>query len=81
MTELTDLFFPGGLEGRESSGRARFDPWVRKTPWRRAWQPTPVFLPGNPYGQKEPWGCKELDTTERLRTAPEQTLLFNRNTV
>ena len=32
MTELTDLFFPGGLEGRESSGRVRLDPWVRKTP-------------------------------------------------
>ena len=26
--------------------RCRFDPWVRKIPWRRAWQPTPVFLPG-----------------------------------
>ena len=28
------------------------DPWVRKTPWRRAWQPTPVFLPGEPHGLK-----------------------------
>ena len=27
-------------------GRRGFDPWVRKIPWRRAWQPTPVFLPG-----------------------------------
>ena len=26
----------------------RFDPWVGKIPWRRAWQPTPVFLPGKP---------------------------------
>ena len=26
--------------------RHRFNPWVRKIPWRRAWQPTPVFLPG-----------------------------------
>jgi len=26
--------------------RHMFDPWVRKSPWRRAWQPTPVFLPG-----------------------------------
>ena len=25
--------------------RPRFDPWVRKIPWKRAWQPTPVFLP------------------------------------
>jgi len=26
--------------------RDRFDPWVGKIPWRRAWQPTPGFLPG-----------------------------------
>ena len=30
----------------------RFDPWVRKIPWRRAWQPTPVFLPGESHGWK-----------------------------
>ena len=28
--------------------RPRFDPWVRKIPWKRKWQPTIVFLPGNP---------------------------------
>ena len=38
-------------------------------PGRRAWQPTPVFLPGEPHGQRSlagysPWDCKELDTTE-----------------
>ena len=38
-------------------------------PWRRAWQPTPVFLPGESCGQKSlagysPWDCKESDTTE-----------------
>ena len=30
----------------------RFDPWVGKIPWRRKWQPTPVFLPGESYGQR-----------------------------
>ena len=50
------------LQGR---GR-RFDPWVRKTPWRRKWQPTPVFLPGKSHGQRSlegysAWGHKELD--------------------
>jgi len=30
--------------------RLRFDPWVRKISWRRAWQPTPVFLPGESHG-------------------------------
>ena len=51
--------------------------WVRplgwKIPWRRAWQPTPVFLLENPQGQRSlvgyiPWGHKELDTTEQLST-------------
>ena len=45
------------------------DPWVRNIPWRRAWQPTPVFLSGECYGQRSlagysPWGRKESDTTE-----------------
>ena len=49
--------------------RARFDPWVRKIPWRREWILTPVFLPGEFHGQRSlvsysPWGCKEFDTTE-----------------
>ena len=30
----------------------RFDPWVRKIPWRRKWQPTPVLLPGKSHGQE-----------------------------
>ena len=39
--------------------------------WRRKWQPTPVFLPGESHGQRSlvgysPWGRKELDMTERL---------------
>ena len=39
--------------------------------WRRKWQPTPVFLPGESHGQRSlvgysPPGCKESDTTERL---------------
>jgi len=32
--------------------RCEFSPWVRKIPWRRAWQPTPVFLPGEFHGQR-----------------------------
>ena len=40
-----------------------FDPWVRKIPWRRKWQPTPVFLSRRSQGQRSlvgysPWGCK-----------------------
>jgi len=44
-------------------------PWVRKIPWRRAQQPTPVFSPGESHGQRtlagyRPWGRKESDMTE-----------------
>ena len=44
-------------------------PWVGKVLWRRAWQPTPVLLPGESHGQRSlvgysPWGCKELEMTE-----------------
>ena len=46
-----------------------FDPWVRKIPWRRKWQPTPVFLPGKSHRQRSlagysPWGPKESDMSE-----------------
>ena len=46
--------------------RPGFDPWIRKIPWRRAWQPTPVILPGESHGQRSPvgyspWGHKESD--------------------
>ena len=51
----------------------RVDPWVGKIPSRRAWQPTPVFLPGKSHGQKNlagysPWGHKELDIAEEANT-------------
>ena len=52
-------------------GRPRFDCWVRKIPWRRKWQPTPVLLLGKYHGWRSlvgysPWGHKELDKTEQL---------------
>ena len=37
-----------------------------KMPWRREWQPTPVFLPGESHGRRSLVGLKESDTTERL---------------
>ena len=43
----------------------------QKIPWRRKWQPTPVFLPGEFHGQRSlagysPWGRKESDMTEKI---------------
>ena len=50
--------------------RHGFNPWVRKIPWRRKWQPTPVFLPGKSHGQRSlvgysPWGQSESNMTEQ----------------
>ena len=67
--------FAGDSSGKESASQCRrhrkcgFDPWVRKVPWRRKWQPPLVFLPGESSGQRRLavyslWGHKELDTTE-----------------
>ena len=49
--------------------RHRFEYWVGKIPWRRKWQPTPIFLLGKSHGQRclagySSKGCKESDTTE-----------------
>ena len=52
------LGFPGSTSGKEPACQCRrykrcgFEPWVRKIPWRRAWQPIPVFLPGESLGQR-----------------------------
>ena len=56
---------PWGLSSKESTCQSRrcgFSPWGGKIPWRRKWQPTPVFLPGKSHGQKSlvgysPGGC------------------------
>ena len=58
--------FPGDSVGRlclqcRQCKRRRFDPWAKKIPWKKAWQPTPAFLPGESHGQRSlagyvPWG-------------------------
>ena len=74
--------FPGGSAGKEPACQCRrakrwgFDPWVRKIPWRRARQPTPVFFSGKLYGQRSLagynwWGCKSwtwLSTSAHTHT-------------
>jgi len=66
--------FPGGSDGKESACNAGdLDSilGLGRSSWRREWQPTPVFLPGEFHGQRSlvgcsPWGCKESNMTERL---------------
>ena len=67
---------PGSSNGKESAcnaGDLDLIPGLGKIPWRRARQPTPVFLTGESHGQRSlagysSWDCKELDTTEQLST-------------
>ena len=72
IIQETPVFNPNGLNA-----------WVGKIPWRRKWQPTPVFLPGESHGQRSlvsysPWGHKESDTTEQLtHTHPLFTVVEN----
>ena len=62
------------LNGKEATYKCKrhgFNSWVRKNPWRRKWQLSPVFLPGKfcEKGSLEGyclWGCKELDITEHI---------------
>ena len=71
------LGFPGGANGKEPAclwrrhKRLRFNPWFRKIPWRRAWQPTPVVLPRESHGLRSllgysPRGLKESHMAKRL---------------
>ena len=61
---ILSIGFPGGTSGKELTSQCRrrkrhgFDPWVRKIPWRRAWQRTSVFLPGESHGQRSLGGLQ-----------------------
>ena len=55
--------FPGGSSGKESACQSRrhwSDPWFGKIPWRRKWQPTPIFLPEKSHGQRSLVGLKRV---------------------
>ena len=77
------LSFPSGSDGKSVYSqfrRPRLDPWVRKIPWRRKWQPTPVFLPGKFHGWRRLVGdCGVVKSRTWLRDftftfIPETTL-------
>ena len=74
MLFSVSLGFPGGSAGKKPAmkrhRRHELDPWVGKILWRKKWQPTPVFLPGEFRGQRSlagysPWDLKELEVTEQ----------------
>ena len=82
------LGFPGSSSGKESAcqcrrpKRCRFDPWIGTIPWRREWQPTPVFLPGEPHGHRSlagysPWGRRVKTRLKRLSTHSVYLLIPN----
>ena len=69
------------LSGKEplcQCRRCRFDPWVRKIPWKRRWQLTPVFLPEKSHGQKSlesysPWGQRRVRHNLAQPSSPTPT--------
>ena len=61
------------LPANAGDTRHCFNPWVWKMPWRRAWQPTPVFLPGESHRQRSlagysPWACVHAHTHTHTHT-------------
>ena len=72
------------LSGKESACQCRrrmFNPGMGRIPWRRKWQPTPVFLPRKSHRQRSlagysPWSCKESNKTEHTRMLFILILLF-----
>ena len=64
--------FPGGTSCKEPTCQWRrckwcgFDPWLGKIPWRRPWQPTPVFLPGELPWTEEPGRLQSMGS-QRVR--------------
>ena len=61
------------VENLPAVGETQVNPWIGKIPWRRKWQPTPVFLPGESHGQRSlvgysPWPLQRVRTTEQLST-------------
>ena len=73
---------PKWLGGKESACQCRrcgFHPWVRKIPWRRKWQPIPVFLPGKSHGQRSPADYRHGSVTKQqqfLKTKKEYTTVL-----
>ena len=63
----------GGASGKEPACQCRrykrcgFNPWVGKIPWRRKWQPTPIFLPGESCGQRNLAGYIQSMGLKRVR--------------
>ena len=60
---------PRWLSGKDSACQCRscrFNPWIKKIPWRWKWQPTPIYLPGKFHGQRSLVGCS-LWGSERVR--------------
>ena len=78
--------FPGGsvVKNVPTSRRCKrcgFDPWVGKILWRRKWQPTAVFLPGESHGQRSltgysPWGYKRVGHNLAKHSLVLKTMYF-----
>ena len=75
------ILLPRWYSGKEfdfQCRRLRFNTWVRKIPWRRKWQPTLVFLPGESHGQRSLAGYspKSRTMTKQSTASYERRSIF-----
>ena len=84
---MTTFVFPGGsmVMNPPAKQEMRVQSLGGEKPWRRKWQPTPIFLPGKSHAQRSlvgygPWGCKEFYTTEQ-RNNNSMTPLSHRSVI
>ena len=74
-TKMREKGFPWWLRPWRISLQCRrpgFHPWVGKTPWKRAWQPTPVFLPGESPWTEERGGLQSMGSQSWTRLSDQQ---------
>ena len=72
-SQFSGMRWSGGKDSACQCQSCRFNPWVGKIPWRRAWQHALTFLLGKFHGRRSlagysPWGHKELDATKHAHT-------------
>ena len=86
--DLNHPGFPDGASGKESACQCRkckrcwLDAWDGKIPWRRKWQPTPLFMPGESHRQRSlagysPWVPKSQTWLRWLSTGTQSIIIWS----
>ena len=87
LTKCTLLGLPRWLSGKESTcqcrrnRRHRFNPWITKIPWKRKWQPPPVFLPGKIPWTEQPGGLQSMGSQKSHTRLSDYTTTYTHHHV